>query len=60
MLAGMIASFCAQGMSAQRSACVGVYVLGLAADRLSEKISERGMTATDVLRFLPSLCKEFE
>lgn len=60
MLAGMIASFCAQGMSAQRSACVGVYVLGLAADRLSEKISERGMTATDVLRFLPSLFKEFE
>lgn len=48
VLAGLIASFCAQGISAFDSAVLGVYLHGKAADILKEKISEYGLLPSDL------------
>jgi NAD(P)H-hydrate epimerase len=52
VLTGMVGGFMAQGMSPWRAACLGVYVHGLAADRLAEQISA-GYLASEVADELP-------
>ncbi len=49
VLAGMIGSFLAQGMSAEQAAVYGVYYHGLAGDLCSEKFSSRAMLPTDII-----------
>lgn len=48
VLAGIIASFCAQGISPLDSAAAGVYLHGKAADILKEEISEYGLLPSDL------------
>ncbi|HOJ48240.1 MAG TPA: NAD(P)H-hydrate dehydratase [Bacillota bacterium] len=48
VLAGVIASLCAQGYSPYDAAVVGVYVHGLAADRLAAKYGEHGLLPRDL------------
>ncbi len=60
VLAGMITSFLAQGLTAFESACVGVWLHGLAGEKASEKYSRRGMLPSDVIDTLPSLFLEME
>ncbi len=58
VLAGMIASFLAQGIPADRAALCGTYLHGLAGDRCAAKLSQTAMTPTDLLCELPSLFLE--
>lgn len=56
VLAGMIASFCAQGMKPFDAAKCGVYLHGLSADMCAKRLSERAMLPSDILT---DLCKIF-
>ena len=38
-------------------AALGVYVHGLAGDMAAESVGQRGMTAGDIIRFLPEILK---
>jgi len=60
VLAGMISSFVAQGISPVNASCAGVYLHGLAADRVAQKLSMQGMLPTDVINELPLLFKDME
>ncbi len=55
VLAGMIASFAAQGISTIDSALAGVYLHSLAGDICAEKYSEISMTSGNIIEELPSL-----
>ncbi|MBR1749458.1 MAG: NAD(P)H-hydrate dehydratase [Ruminococcus sp.] len=55
MLAGMIASFAAQGVSCESAAALGCYLLGKTAQTLSTKYSERSVIARDILDSLPEV-----
>lgn len=59
-LAGLIASFAAQGYSADESAKIGVTVQGLACEAVSKRLSRRGMLPSDMIDFLPLLFKKIE
>lgn len=59
ILAGMIASFVAQGIQACAAACCGVYIHGMAGDRAAGKLSEYGMLPTDMLTEIPQIFREF-
>lgn len=50
VLAGVIASLAAQGMSSYRAACLGVYVHALAGDRLAAEWGEHGVLPHDLPR----------
>ena len=56
VLAGMISSFCAQGMKPFDAAKCGVYLHGLSADMCAKRLSERAMLPSDILT---DLCKIF-
>ena len=57
VLAGMIAALAAQGLDAKQAAVCGVYLHGLAADRLAERMGLAGMLARDVIEELPAALK---
>jgi hydroxyethylthiazole kinase-like uncharacterized protein yjeF len=48
VLTGVIAGFIAQGMPAERAACAGVFVHGLAGDIAAARFGVPGMLATDI------------
>ncbi len=52
ILAGMMASFLAQGMSTEEAAVNAVYYHGLAGDRCAEKYHQRSMLPTDMIEEL--------
>ncbi|MCM2265182.1 MAG: NAD(P)H-hydrate dehydratase [Desulfuromonadales bacterium] len=62
VLTGLIGGLLAQGMDAGAAAALGVYLHGLAGDRLRSLFGDAGLLATDLLRELPiarhSLLKE--
>ena len=60
LLAGMIVSFAAQGLSPFDAAVCAVYLHGLCADLVARKTSMRGMLPSDVLNALPELFSKFE
>ncbi len=60
VLSGIIASFMAQGVSAFESACMGVYIHGLAGDIASEKLTKVSMLPRDIVSFLPDAFKKIE
>lgn len=53
VLTGIIAGFCAQGLSPLAAASLGVYVHGLAGEQAATKKTEYGVLADDVLSFIP-------
>ncbi len=54
VLTGLIGGLLAQGLAAVEAAVLGVYLHGLAADRLLETFGVAGLLATDVIRELPA------
>lgn len=61
MLAGMIASLTAQTKRSSLINCIlACLVLGRAVERMSEKRSERGILARDILCYLPVFLKHLE
>jgi NAD(P)H-hydrate epimerase len=62
VLTGLIGGLLAQGLAAGAAAALGVYLHGLAGDRLQLQHGDAGLLATDLLRELPaarqSLTKE--
>ena len=60
VLSGIIASFIAQGIDAFDAAVLGVYFHSLAGDAAALKISQYGMTPTDLLNELPLLFKKYD
>ncbi len=60
VLAGIIASFVAQGVNPFKSAIAGVNIHGVTGDAVSEKYSMMGNTPTLMLNDLPTTLKNFE
>ena len=60
VLAGIIASFCAQGMNCFDAAVCGAYIHGMCGDDLASAFSKTGITPTMMLEYLPSLFSKFE
>jgi hydroxyethylthiazole kinase-like uncharacterized protein yjeF len=54
VLTGLIGSLLAQGLAAHDAATLGVYLHGLAADRLLGSFGDAGLLATDVMYELPA------
>ena len=59
VLAGMVASFAAQGIEPYRAAAGAVYLHGLAGDRCAAQYSQSAMLPTDLIGMLPALFREF-
>lgn len=57
VLTGMIAGFCAQGLSTTDAACLGVYLHGKAGDLAKENLTAYGMFASDLLTYIPQAIK---
>lgn len=60
LLAGLISSFAAQGISTVDSAAIGVTLQGICCEMASERLSRRGMLPSDILEELPRLFKKIE
>ncbi len=58
VLAGLIGSLLAQGLSPFNAACLGVYLHGLSGLHLQQEFPNRGNTACDIARALASAKKE--
>jgi NAD(P)H-hydrate epimerase len=56
-LTGIIASFMAQGMSPMEAANCGAFIHGKAGDLAAAEIGEHGMTAQDIIKFVPTVIK---
>ncbi|MGI6697126.1 MAG: NAD(P)H-hydrate dehydratase [Clostridiales bacterium] len=57
VLAGMIASFMAQGLEPTKAACVAVYIHGRAADLLAGERGMYGLTASELAERIPPAIK---
>jgi NAD(P)H-hydrate epimerase len=53
VLTGVITALLAQGYSVENAAVMGVYLHGKAGDLAAAYLSQTGMTATDIVRYLP-------
>ena len=60
VLAGIIGSLVAQGLSPYDAAVCGVYLHGAAGDVAAQRYSQRGMLPTDLIEELGSLFLQFE
>lgn len=58
LLAGMTASFAAQGLPPAEAAMCAVYIHGMAGDRAAAKLSQYGMVPTDILEEIPTIFHE--
>jgi len=58
VLSGIIAALFASGMESFKSACLGVYIHGLAGDMASKEIGEISLRARDLLTYLPKAFKK--
>ena len=58
VLAGVIVGLLAQGLQPYEAASLGVYLHGLAAERVREELGGQGMVASDLLPALPRAMKE--
>lgn len=57
VMAGVICMFLSEKrkLSPALTAALGVYIHGAAGDRAAQKVGEMGMTARDIIRFLPEI-----
>ena len=60
ILTGIIASFMGRGIPPLESAILGVYIHGLSGDMAASYKGESGITATDILAYLPYVLKNIE
>ena len=60
LLAGMAASFVAQGIEPILACAIAQFVLGISAERLAKSMSRRSVIARDILDVLPFVLKEIE
>ncbi len=60
VLAGMLASFVAQGISFDKAAILAVFAHGLAGDIAAEKLSQTAMLPRDIISELPLLFKKLD
>ena len=60
VLSGVLASLLAQEKDPFLSAVAGVYVHGLSGDLAAAKLSEKALTASDLIRFFPAALKQLE
>ncbi|MGC8893906.1 MAG: NAD(P)H-hydrate dehydratase [candidate division WOR-3 bacterium] len=58
VLAGVIGSLLAQGISAENSAVAGVYLHGLAGDLAAERLGEASLIPSDIAEFIPGAIAE--
>lgn len=58
VLAGIIASFAAQGLSPSQAAISGVYIHALSGDYAAKRLGRHGMLAGDILNSIPFVLKE--
>ncbi|MBO6107913.1 MAG: NAD(P)H-hydrate dehydratase [Eubacterium sp.] len=58
VLSGMIAGLLGQGMEPLEAACLGVYIHGLAAEVMSERLSTYSLMASDLLTGIPEVLAE--
>lgn len=58
VLSGIIGSLVVQSFSLFESACLGVYLHGLAGDLAAKKLSEYSLIAGDIIEFLPQAIKK--
>jgi NAD(P)H-hydrate epimerase len=60
VLTGLIAALLARGISTFEAALLGAHLHGLAGDLAARELSEAGMIASDLPRYLPQAWKQFE
>ena len=60
VLTGVITALMAQGYGAEKAAVIGVFVHGRAGDIAAEVLGQTGMTARDIVQFLPEAFAAFE
>ena len=53
VLTGMIAGFCAQGLSLESAVCTAVYMRGLTSESASKAMSEYCFLASDLVKYIP-------
>ncbi len=59
ILSGMVGGLLAQGLELERAAEAAVYIHAAAADKAAAEQGERGLLATDVLKYLPELINPY-
>lgn len=59
VLAGMAGAFLAQGMQAFEAVVLAVYLHGYAGDRCAERLGQRAMLPTDLVKALPQVFQAF-
>ena len=57
VLTGMIAGFCAQGISLEEAACCAVYIHGITSEVASKAMSEYCVLASDLIKYIPLAMK---
>ncbi len=57
VLTGIIAAMIAQGLDSRQAAALGVYIHGLAGEHAASVLTSYGMTASDLIDFLPNVFK---
>lgn len=60
VLTGVIGSLLAQGYEPKWAAIIGVYIHGLAGDEAAKHMGQTGITARDIVRYLPTAFSAFE
>lgn len=60
VLAGLLGGLLAQGMIPREAAILGVFLHGLAGDLAAQRLTQRGMTAMDVVAALPDAWRVVE
>lgn len=57
VLAGIIGGMLSQKLSVYQSACLGVYIHGMAGDLARDELTEYGMMASDIINAIPRVFK---
>ena len=57
VLTGMIAGFCAQGISLEEAACAAVYIHGITSEIASKSMTEYCVLASDLIKYIPLAMK---
>lgn len=60
VLSGIITGLIAQGLKTFDAACCGVYIHGMAGEKIKEKMGDAGALASDLLPFLPGVLKKLK
>lgn len=60
VLSGIVTSLLGQGIAPFDAACIAVHVHGMAGDLAADALTERGMIASDLIRFLPHAWSDCE